>query len=123
MLTSARSAGLRLRVMTPRRWLLVLLGLALLTGPAQAADPLAPDEAERAKAPESKAPAASPAELPAATRDELDKLLGELDAPDFARRRLATERLDALADQKDLAAGLAAEIQKRLSLPQTSFEV
>ncbi len=109
--------------MTSSRWLLVLLELALLQGLAQAVDPLAPGEAEAAKAPATKEPSPAPAELSAAAREEFEKLLGQLDAPDFARRRLATERLDALAAQEDIAAPLSTEIQRRLSLPQTSFEV
>ena len=55
-------------------------------------------------------------------RDEVARLIGQLDSDRFEARRAAAERLEQLVAQPELGPFLAAEFQRVLVRPDVSFE-
>ena len=67
---------------------------------------------------------APPSEAPAKpSSGDVDRLLGQLDSNEFHVRRQAAAKLEELATRPELRPLLAAQIERILVLPDTSFEV
>jgi hypothetical protein len=73
--------------------------------------------------PAARLPAAEPAQVPDAVVQEVDRLVADLDRPEFAARNQAAARLEDLAAQRELNSYLSGRFRAALLAPETSFEV